>query len=138
MDRVRWRQDLIEDRNRLATLLSAAKQVGAARDAELWALREVIERKCRQPLNAGNRKLLVFTAFADTAQYLYHELSGWAHKELGLHSALVTGGGHNQTTLPHLRKDFASITWKSGSWPAGTRSQMRWASEESSSINRIR
>jgi hypothetical protein len=109
VDRVRWRQDLIEDRNRLATLLSAAKQVGAARDAKLRALREVIERKCRQPLNAGNRKLLVFTAFADTAQYLYHELSGWAKSELGLHSALVTGAGHNQTTLPHLRKDFASI-----------------------------
>jgi hypothetical protein len=109
VDRVRWRQDLIEDRNRLATLLSAAKQVGAARDAKLSALRDVIERKCRQPLNAGNRKVIVFTAFADTAHYLYHELSGWAQKELGLHSALVTGAGHNQTTLPNLRKDFASI-----------------------------
>ena len=51
VDRVRWRQDLIEDRNRLATLLSAAKQVGVARDAKLKALREVIERKCREPLN---------------------------------------------------------------------------------------
>jgi hypothetical protein len=106
---VRWRQDLIEDRNRLATLLSAAKQVGAARDAKLKALREVIERKCREPLNAGNRKLLVFTAFADTAQYLYQELSGWALKELGLHSALLTGTGRNQSTLPKLHKDFASI-----------------------------
>jgi hypothetical protein len=109
VDRVRWRQDLIEDRNRLATLLSAAKQVDAARDAKLRALRDVIERKCLQPLNAGNRKLLVFTAFADTAKYLYHELSGWARKGLHLHSALVTGAGHNQTTLPNLRKDFASI-----------------------------
>src|SRR5581483_12156819 len=98
-------QDLIEDRNRLATLLSAAKQVGAARDAKLKALREVIERKCRSPLNPSNRKILVFTAFADTAQYLYRELSGWAQKELGLHAALVTGTGHNQTTLPNLRKD---------------------------------
>jgi hypothetical protein len=109
VDRVRWRQDLIEDRNRLDTLLSAAKQVGVARDAKLHALRDVIERKCRQPLNANNRKLLVFTAFADTAQYLYHQLSDWAQKELGLHSALVTGAGHNQTTLPGLRKDFTSI-----------------------------
>jgi hypothetical protein len=109
VDRIRWRQDLIEDRNRLASLRSAAKQVGAARVAKLRALRDVIERKCSQPLNAANRKLLVFTAFADTAQYLYRELSGWAQKELGLHSALVTGAGHNQTTLPNLRKDFASI-----------------------------
>jgi SNF2 family DNA or RNA helicase len=109
VDRVRWRQDLSEDRNRLATLLSAAQQVGAARDAKLKALRELIERKCREPLNPDNRKFIVFTAFADTAQYLYQELSGWAQKELGLHSALVTGTGHNQTTLPNLRKDFVSI-----------------------------
>jgi len=109
VDLVRWRQDLIEDRNRLATLLSAAQQVGAARDAKLAALREVIGRKCRQPINPGNRKLIVFTAFADTAQYLYQQLAPWALQDLGLHTALVTGGGRNQTTLPNLHKDFASI-----------------------------
>jgi hypothetical protein len=109
VDRIKWRQDLIEDRNRLATLLSAARQVNSARDAKLKALREVIEQKCRAPLNPGNRKLLVFTAFADTAQYLYKELAEWALKEFGLHAALVTGTGHNQTTLPNLRKDFVSI-----------------------------
>ncbi|MBI5868935.1 MAG: DEAD/DEAH box helicase family protein [candidate division Zixibacteria bacterium] len=107
--RVRWRQDLTEDRNRLATLLSAAKQVNAVRDAKLKALRQVIERKCQEPINPDNRKFIVFTAFADTAQYLYQELSGWAQKELGLYSAVVTGTGHNQTTLPDLRKDFVSI-----------------------------
>ncbi len=109
VDLIRWRQDLIEDRNRLATLLSAAKQVGAARDAKLDALREVIRRKCHQPINAGNRKVLVFTAFADTAHYLYGELSAWVLEKLGLHSALVTGAGRNQATLPNLRKDFSSI-----------------------------
>jgi hypothetical protein len=109
VDRIRWRQDLIEDRNRLATLLSAARQVDAARDAKLRALREVIERKCRHPLNAGNRKIIVFTAFADTAQYLYEHIAPWARRELGLHCALVTGTGHNKTTLPNLRKDFVSI-----------------------------
>jgi helicase-like protein/SNF2 domain-containing protein len=109
VDRVRWRQDLTEDRNRLDTLLSAAKQVGAARDAKLDALRQVIQKKCRRPLNANNRKAIVFTAFADTAQYLYKELAGWAKNELGIDSALVTGAGHNQTTLPDLRKDFVSI-----------------------------
>jgi len=109
VDLIRWRQDLIQDRNRLATLLSAAHQVTAGRDAKLQALREVIERKCRQPINSGNRKILVFTAFADTAAYLYDELADWARRELGLHAALVTGTGHNQTTLPNLRRDFVSI-----------------------------
>jgi SNF2 family DNA or RNA helicase len=109
VDLVRWKQDLIEDRNRLATLHSAAHQVGAARDAKLGKLKEVIAQKVREPLNPGNRKVIVFTAFADTAQYLYEELATWAKSELGLHSALVTGAGRNQTTLPNLRKDLASI-----------------------------
>ena len=109
IDLVRWKQDLIEDRNRLATLYSAAHQVGASRDAKLATLRDIIEEKVRHPINPGNRKIIVFTAFADTAKYLYEELAPWAQSELGLHSALVTGGGHNQTTLPHLRKQFASI-----------------------------
>jgi SNF2 family DNA or RNA helicase len=109
VDLVRWKQDLTEDRNRLATLYSAAHQVGAARDAKLEKLREIITQKVRNPLNPGNRKVIVFTAFADTAKYLYGELASWAQSELGLHAALVTGGGHNQTTLPHLRKDLTSI-----------------------------
>jgi hypothetical protein len=109
VDLVRWKQDLTEDRNRLATLYSAAHQVGAARDAKLEKLREIITQKVRNPLNPGNRKVIVFTAFADTAKYLYGEIASWAQSELGLHAALVTGGGHNQTTLPHLRKDLTSI-----------------------------
>ena len=109
VDLVRWRQDLIEDRNRLATLVSAARQVEPARDAKLIALREVIAHKCRHPINPGNRKVIVFTAFADTARYLYEQLAPWAKTTLGVDSALVTGAGSNQTTLPRLRKDLASI-----------------------------
>jgi hypothetical protein len=109
VDLVRWKQDLLEDRNRLATLYSAAHQIGAARDAKLSKLKEVIAAKARSPLNEGNRKVLIFTAFADTATYLYEEIASWAQTELGLHSALVTGSGRNQTTLPHLRKDLSSI-----------------------------
>ena len=109
VDLIRWRQDLIEDRNRLATLLAAAKQVDAARDAKLFALREMIETKCRNPINAGNRKIIIFTAFADTAEYLYAQLAPWAKTAFGVESALVTGSGRNQSTLPGLRRDLASI-----------------------------
>jgi hypothetical protein len=109
VDLVRWKQDLTEDRNRLATLYSAARQVDAARDAKLETLRRVIAEKAKNPINPGNRKVLVFTAFADTAQYLYGQIGPWAHEALGLHAALVTGAGRNETTLPNLRKDFASI-----------------------------
>ena len=109
VDLIRWKQDLIEDRNRLSTLLSAAKQIGAARDAKLSALREMIAHKCRHPINPGNRKIIVFTAFADTAEHLYKELASWAKEQLGVETALVVGSGRNQATLPTLRTDLGSI-----------------------------
>jgi len=109
VDLVRWKQDLLEDRNRLATLVAAARDIDAERDAKLAALRNVIDNKVRHPINAPNRKVLVFTAFADTARYLYEQLAPWAKAKLGLDSALVTGTGSNQTTLPKLRRDLASI-----------------------------
>jgi superfamily II DNA or RNA helicase len=109
VDLIRWRQDLIEDRNRLARLHAAAAQVDATRDAKLIALRELLDHKCRHPINPGNRKVIVFTAFADTARYLYDQLAPWARTTLGIDTALVTGTGSNQTTLTGLRKDLASI-----------------------------
>ena len=109
VDLIRWKQDLIEDRNRLATLLAAAKQVDAARDAKLAKLREMIEHKCRNPINSGNRKIIVFTAFADTAQYLYAQLAPWAKSTLSIDAALVTGSAGIQTTLPGLRKNMGSV-----------------------------
>jgi hypothetical protein len=109
VDLIRWRQELIEDRNRLATLHTAAAQVDARRDDKLAKLREMIEHKCRNPINPGNCKVIVFTAFADTARYLYDQLAPWAKASLGIDTALVTGTGSNQTTLAGLRKDLSSI-----------------------------
>ncbi|MEI8153339.1 MAG: helicase-related protein [Hyphomicrobiales bacterium] len=109
VDRVRWRQDLVEDRDRLKTLLYAARQVAPDRDDKLARLKNLIEHKVRKPINANNRKVIVFTAFADTAQYLFEQLSSWALQTLSLHSALVTGAGRNKTTLPGTRTDLGSI-----------------------------
>ncbi len=109
MDLLRWKSDLSEDRNRLAILSAAAEQVGAARDDKLNKLREMIAGKCRDPINPGNRKIIIFTAFADTAKYLYEQLAPWAQADLGLQTALVTGAGRNQTTLPQLKRDLTSI-----------------------------
>jgi hypothetical protein len=109
VDLIRWKQDLIEDRNRLATMVAAARAVDPRRDAKLAQLRVMIEEKCRAPINPANRKVIVFTAFADTARYLYDQLAPWAKSKLAIESALVTGTGGNQTTLKGLRRDLASI-----------------------------
>lgn len=113
VDLIRWKQDLLEDRNRLATLLAAARQVDAARDAKLAALRDMIARKCAEPINThdgkANRKIIVFTAFSDTAHYLYAQLASWARDTLGMHAAVVTGSAGIQATLPGLRKNMGDV-----------------------------
>lgn len=109
MDRIRWRQDLVEDRKRLSELLAEARKITPIRDAKLKMLRQVILEKCQTPINPDNRKILIFTAFADTAEFLYRELAPWAKKELGLFSGLVTGGGTNKTNLPKLKPQFGAL-----------------------------
>jgi hypothetical protein len=109
VDKHRWRQDLEADRVRLQKLMTAAAAVSSARDDKLHKLQALIAKKASSPINPGNKKVIIFSAFADTAKYLYEQLSGWAHKELGLHTALVTGSGSNQSTLPRLRPDLSSI-----------------------------
>lgn len=109
VDAVRWRQDLAEDRGRLAALRDAARAVSADRDAKLADLRRVVAEKVRDPLNPSNRKVLVFTAFADTARYLYDALAPWAHDTFGVRAALVTGSGSNRTNAPGGGAGLAGI-----------------------------
>ena len=99
----KWLKDLQGDKQQLSLLHSSAKDVTPERDAKLKELKQLIERKVRNPTTNKrgelNKKVLVFTAFADTAEYLFNALSSWAHKDLGIHIALVTGGGGNRTTF---------------------------------------
>lgn len=109
MDRIRWKQELKEDEAQLSRLLDAAVKVDWMRDEKLDRLKTLVAEKVRNPINPGVRKVLVFTAFADTANYLYKHISEWASRELNIHSALVTGSGTNQTTMPGIRKDLSAI-----------------------------
>ncbi|MCP8685965.1 helicase-related protein [Marinobacterium sedimentorum] len=109
MDLIRFRQELEADHLLLESILEDAKQVTADRDAKLQQLKMTIARKAENPLNPGNKKLIIFTAFADTAQYLYANLAGCASKELGIHSALITGTGTNKTTLSGLGSDLNNL-----------------------------
>jgi SNF2 family DNA or RNA helicase len=110
VDKIRWKQELLEDEELLVKLLREARDIDPSRDAKLLRLKELIVCKSEQMINPENRKVIVFTAFADTAKYLYGNIAGWAQETLGLHSGLVTGGSSsNQTTMPGVRKDLASI-----------------------------
>ncbi len=109
MDLIRFRQELEADQIFLTSIAETAKNVSATRDAKLELLKKTIRNKIQNPLNLGNRKAIVFTAFADTAQYLYGNLAQWAQEELDIHSALVTGGGTNKTTITGFGSDLNSI-----------------------------
>jgi len=100
LNRELWRQDLQEDRDQLITLLNNARAVTAERDGKLQQLKSLIAEKRANPINPGNKKVLVFTAFADTAKYLYDNLKTWATEELDCHIGLIAGGlGDNRTTF---------------------------------------
>ena len=108
VDLIQWKQDLHDDQNYLQALYDEAAQVGPARDAKLAALRNMIRQKFLNPINPGNRKVIVFTAFADTARYLYDQLAPWALREHQMNTALVTGSG-SQTTLEGLSRNLSAI-----------------------------
>lgn len=108
LNRSGWRQDLEADRATVATLLAEVRKVDAARDAKLAELKRFLRDKAEHPTNNENRKALIFTAFSDTAQYLYEHIAEWAQDELGLHVALVTGQ-INRTTAPLAHRDMHTI-----------------------------
>jgi hypothetical protein len=110
MDLIKWEQDLRADKEKLERLLAEAKKVSPSRDAKLEILKEIIQKKIKHPINGDNNKLLIFTAFADTANYLYDNLADWIKAEFAMHVAMVTGSDINRSTLRSLRrKDLNSI-----------------------------
>ena len=100
-----WRRDLSNDLETLRGLLDEMRKVTPDRDLKLQALRQLIEQKAQHPLNPGNRKVLVFSAFADTAEYIYRQLAP-TFSAAGLEAALITGGAHNARTTLDTNLDF--------------------------------
>jgi SNF2 family DNA or RNA helicase len=110
IDTIRWKQDLEHDKRILTTLLGSIKLIDVDRDAKLKELKDRISQKIdSEPYNKGNKKAIIFTAFADTANYMYKELSDWLKQEKGVNSALVTGSGNNKTNMKGCRTDLSSI-----------------------------
>jgi hypothetical protein len=107
MDLPSWRHDLAADLALIDNLLESMRKVAPADDTKLQHLLTLINDKIDRPLNPGNRKVLIFTAFADTANYLYDNLAPMALKR-GLHVGKVTGSDAPKSTL---RKgyDFQSL-----------------------------
>lgn len=103
-----WQRDLWNDRETLRELLDEMHKVTPAHDVKLQTLKRLVEDKAAHPINEGNKKALIFSAFADTANYLYRELAP-SLASVGLQTALITGGGHAAKTTLGTGYDFQQV-----------------------------
>ena len=109
MDYISWRRDLEADKTQLDLLLFMLKDITHEHDSKLQMLIEDIRHKFEHPINDNNHKILIFTAFADTAEYLYENLSGRIKERLGLNTAIVTGNSDEKCTIKNFTSGFNNI-----------------------------
>lgn len=108
MDLPSWERALRADLAIIESLLSEMEKVSPEHDAKLQHLKAQIDRKIQVPINSGNRKVIIFTAFSDTAHYLYDNLAPHIQRQHGLHTGRVTGSDAPKSTLGR-GYDFMSL-----------------------------
>ena len=110
IDYISWRSYLMKDKETLDLLMLMLADITPEHDAKLQQLITDLRSKFNNPINGDNKKVLIFTAFADTAEYIYNELAPKIKDNQGLNVALVTGLGKDKTTLKRKEKmDFNTI-----------------------------
>ena len=109
MDYISWRQKLQSDAESLELLSLMIQDITPEHDSKLQSLFTLVANKIEHPFNEGNKKVLIFTAFADTANYLYAQVSAFVLRKYGLHTAIVTGSVDGKTTIPRFRPDMNSV-----------------------------
>ena len=109
MDYISWRDALEKDRDILELLTLMVGDITPNHDSKLQELLSVIDKKITHPINEGNRKVIIFTAFADTAEYLYTHVSKYVKNRFGLDTAMVSGSVEGKTTCPKLKADLNTV-----------------------------
>ena len=109
MDYKSWLRELSEDAENLELLTSLVGDITPDHDTKLQTLLSLIRDKQAHPINKGNRKLIIFTAFSDTADYLYQNIAPFMQREFGLNTAEITGTVDGKTTIPKLRGDLNTV-----------------------------
>lgn len=109
MDYKSWRDSLVKDHEVLELLTLMVGDITPEYDSKLQELFQVIRNKLEHPINEGNKKIIIFTAFADTAGYLYDNVSKFVMDNFGLNTAMVSGSVEGRTTVPKLRSDLNTV-----------------------------
>ena len=109
IDVVRWSNALRHDLDILKLLLLMLKDITPEHDCKLQMLVSDLQQKFQHPINEGNKKVLIFTAFADTADYIYEQLADRIKTECGLNVGLITGSTDGRCTIPKFPMSFNNV-----------------------------
>lgn len=109
MDYTSWRRALEKDAEILELLTYMVADITPEHDSKLQELYRIIEEKITHPINDDNKKIIIFTAFADTAVYLYDNVSRYIKSEFDLNTAMITGTVDGKTTAKLKQTDLNTV-----------------------------
>lgn len=109
MDVLSWERELKHDNELISSLLKEIEKITPEKDSKLNSLISTIEEKINSPINNGNKKVIVFSAFADTVHYLYEHVSKHFLDKHNLHSACISGTKTNKSTVDIGRNEMNRI-----------------------------
>ena len=109
MDYITWREKLSEDSEILQLLSLMIQEITPEHDTKLQTLIDLIAEKIRKPFNTDNKKVLIFSAFSDTVDYLYANIAPIVKDRFGLNTAMITGTTDGRTTVKLPRTDMNTI-----------------------------
>jgi SNF2 family DNA or RNA helicase len=109
MDFFSWRNELRADAEILELMRLMIMDVTPEHDTKLQELFRLVKEKIEQPINPDNKKILIFSAFSDTVEYLYENLCGFIKGRFGLDVAMVTGSVDGKTTIPKFRATLNNV-----------------------------
>jgi len=109
MDYKTWQSELTSDIEVLNDLMSMLNVITPEYDGKLQSLLKVISEKIENPININNKKVLIFSAFSDTAEYLYEHVSVYIKEKYGLNSAVITGSIDGKTTIKNFKATLNNV-----------------------------
>lgn len=109
MDRISWRAELEKDQDILELLTIMVDDITPEHDNKLQVLLADLRNKIEHFINESNKKVIIFTAFADTAMYLYDNVAPYMQKNFGLHTAVITGSVEGRTTAKLKKADMNTV-----------------------------
>ena len=109
MDYKTWRAELQQDAENLELLTLMIADITPEHDLKLQNLLHLLDEKMRTPINVGNKKVLIFSAFSDTAEYLYDQVAGYVKEKYGLDTAVITGSIDGRTTIKGLKATLNNV-----------------------------